>query len=194
MGFILACYYTTGSIYECSAEKLKARAVELGLKCHFKGIDDLGGWCQNTNYKPAFVSECLESFDDDIAYTDADSEIHEYPALFDNPTSDIIIRKQDFAWRKGEWMSGTFFMRNNAMSKSVVSEWNRRVADASTTRNNPYSWEQYHLGQAILSLGAEWSQLPAEYICFDNIEREVGKIKKPVFTHMQYSRKTANKK
>ena len=191
MGFVLVCYYTIGSVYEAPAKALENKAKERGVKCHVRGISDRGGWCENTDFKPVFISECMRDFNDDIAYTDADSVMHAYPSLFDSPAADIIIRKQDFRWRKGEWMSGTFFMRNCETNARVVEEWASRVSASKTTRNNPRTWEQHHLGSAIESCGASWSQLPAEYICFDHIEQEVGKIANPVFTHMQYSRKTA---
>ena len=195
MAFVLVAYCTQGSVYSDACDRLKFAANGLGINCYVQSIASRGGWCENTEYKPYFIRECLEMFPDmDIAYTDADSEIRRYPNLFDNPPADIVIRKQDFPWRKGEFMSGTFIMRNCEQVGRVVDAWINKVAAGKTVRIKPETWEQYHLGRAIIETGAGWSQLPHEYIYYDHIEQAEGKAENPVFVHMQYSRQTGNLK
>ena len=70
----------------------------------------------------------------------------------------------------------------------MVREWGKLVFMGKTVRSNPSTWEQYHMGRAIISTGINWKQLPVEYICFDHIEKTEGKISSPVITHYQYSR------
>lgn len=194
MPFILASYYTENSIYATAAASLVSSAEKLGVRCYSLGIPDRGGWCENTEYKPYFVRDCMRMFPDhDIVYTDADSMLHSYPSLFDDTDAEILIRRQVFPWRT-EFMSGTFFMRNNEDCSRVVDSWINKVAAGKTRRVRPDTWEQYHLGQAIVESGMEWKQLPHEYIYFDHIERVEGHVENPVFTHMQYSRKTADGK
>lgn len=190
MGFILVAYYTAGSIYEESAMKLMKSAEKLSVPCAFEKILDRGSWGKNTEYKPTFIRDCMIKYPNcNIAYTDADSMIHEYPILFDDPLARLIIRKQDFRWRKNEFMSGTFFMRNDVDCRMIVDSWINKVAMGETVRSNPQTWEQYHLGQAILESGIEWLQLPHKYIYYDHIEHAEGFEANPVFTHMQFSRK-----
>lgn len=193
--FKLVAYYTRNSIYEKSAIRLGEAAAALGVDCMIHGIDDRGGWCANTEYKPEYVLKCMVEYPGfDIAYTDADSMIHSYPALFDNPSADIIIRRQNFKWRQNEFMSGTFFVKNNEAGLGVVKSWAAKVAAGKTLRAKPDTWEQYRLGEAILESGVPYAQLPHEYIYFDHIERAEGFVKNPVFTHMQFSRQIGNKK
>lgn len=190
MGFILVAYYTEGDMYQESAAMLKSAAESLGIACEFVGIPSRGSWGRNTEYKPFFIKQCLEKFKDvDIAYTDADSMVHRYPDLFDNPTADIIIRKQDFPWRKNEFMSGTFFMRNTDSCMEVVNAWCGKVSSNETIRSKPETWEQHRLGQALVETGVAFSQLPHEYIYYDHIENIEGHVENPVFTHKQFSRK-----
>lgn len=191
MGFILVAYYTYGSIYENSAMLLQSAATALGVSCHVKGIRDLGGWCKNTSYKPKFIRDCMFEFAGyDIAYTDADSMIHAYPSLFDETTADVVIRKQDFPWRQNEYMSGTFFLRNSEKCAAMVSSWIDKTNSCETMRRKPETWDQALLGRAIVESGIQCEQLPHSYIYYDHIEQIEGKVENPVFTHMQYSRKT----
>jgi hypothetical protein len=179
-----------GSIYEQSAIELEKKAAALGLSCHVLGIPDRGDWCRNTEYKPFFVRDCMGRFPDkDIAYTDADSEIHRYPSLFDSPNADALVRIQDFAWRKAECLSGTFFLRNNEKCKAMVHTWINKVSAGKTVRSKPETWEQHRLGEALRESGVDWAQLPHEYVYFDHIEKAEGRVEFPVFTHKQYSRK-----
>lgn len=194
MNFILVAYYTLGSIYEKPAKALMDAAEELGVECVIKVIPDLGGWCQNTDFKPTLVKDVMLEFPDkNIVYTDADSMLHRYPVIFDCPDADVIVRKQDFPWRKNEFLSGTFFMRNNEQCRSLVDSWINKVKSGKTVRTQPETWEQYHLGRALEESGIKYAQLPHEYIYFDHIAKAEGKVENPVFTHMQYSRKTANR-
>lgn len=189
MGFVIVAYYTKGSVYEKSAMELEAAALALGVDVRVYGVDDMGGWCQNTDYKARFFMDRMLEFPGrDVAYTDADSTVHRYPALFDEPTADIIIRRQDFPWRKGEFLSGTFFMRNNENCRSVVEHWINKVRTGKTSRINPASWEQYHLGRAIVESGMEYAQLPHDYIYYDHIENAEGHVEFPYITHKQFSR------
>ena len=191
MAFVLVAYYTKGSIYEKSALELEASAAALGVNVRVYGLFDMGGWCENTNHKATFFLERMLEFPDmDIAYTDADSMVHRYPSLFDEPTADVIIRRQDFAWRKEEFLSGTFFMRNTETCRRIAESWINKVRAGRATRNNPKSWEQYHLGRAILESGADYAQLPHDYIYYDHIEQAEGHVEKPFITHKQFSRIT----
>lgn len=186
--FILVTFYTFGSAYEAPAKALVETAKSFGINAYAECVQDRGGWCRNTELKPHFVRRCMSMFPDaDIAYSDADSILHAYPSLFDAPPADITIRRQDFPWRSGEWLSGTFLLRNTPATAAMVDSWASRVGD--TVRSKPETWEQAHLGRAILESKISVSQLPPEYVCFDLIERVVGKIESPVFSHMQYSRR-----
>lgn len=191
MAFVLVAYYTIGSIYEKSALELEAAAAGLGVDVRVYGVRDMGDWCANTNYKARFfLDRMLEFPGADIAYTDADSMVHRYPALFDEPTADVIIRKQDFPWRKNEFLSGTFFMRNNETCRGIVESWINKVRIGKTSRKIPESWEQYHLGRAIVESGVEYAQLPHDYIYYDHIENAEGHVEFPYITHKQFSRIT----
>jgi len=194
MGFVLVAYATKNSIYEKSLALLIAAAEKLGVQSYFELISDKGGWEKNTEYKPYFVKDCMTKFPDcNIAYTDADSMIHAYPILFDSTQSQALIRKQDFPWRKNEFLSGTFFLKNCEQCANAVNIWINKVAAGKTVRSKPETWEQFHLGRALSEACVNYEQLPHDYIYYDHIERVEGKVEKPVITHMQYSRKICNK-
>lgn len=193
MKFIIVAYYTNNSIYESASDKLAFAANKLEIPHYIYGIPSRGGWCENTEYKPYFVRECMDEFPYmNIIYTDADSVVCKYPVLFDNPDADVIIRKQDFPWRKNEFMSGTFFLRNNDACKKMVDTWIQYVEAGKTVRSKPETWEQAHLGRAIVDSGVNYAQLPHDYIYYDHMEQIEGKVDEPVFVHMQYSRKTGH--
>jgi hypothetical protein len=191
MAFVLVAYYTKGSVYEKSAMELEAAALKLGIDVRVYGVPDMGGWCENTNYKARFfLDRMLEFPGADIAYTDADSMVHRYPVLFDDPPADVVIRRQDFPWRKEEFLSGTFFMRNNETCRRIVESWINKVRTGRASRNKPESWEQYHLGRAIVESGTDYAQLPHDYIYYDHIEKAEGHVECPYITHKQFSRIT----
>lgn len=190
MGFILVAYATRNSIYEESLKQLMDAADKLGVRSYFQLINDRGGWGKNTEYKPHFIKHCMEQFHDcDIAYTDADSILHSYPELFDSTEAEALVRKQDFPWRKNEFLSGTFFLRNTERCRLAVGLWINKVEAGKTVRSKPETWEQYHMGRALDEAAVEYRQLPHWYIYYDHMERAEGVVENPVITHMQYSRK-----
>lgn len=194
MKFILVSYYTPGGIYEESALKLGAAAMSIGVDFRAYSVPDMGGWCANTDYKARFVLDRMLEFPDrNVAYTDADSLILRYPELFDEPEADFLIRRQDFPWRKGEFLGGTFLVRNGVAARNTVELWVDKVNDGSSRREDPTSWEQYRFGQAILESGASWKQLPHGYVYYDHTEQIEGRLEEPYFAHKQFSRITCRK-
>lgn len=181
MSFIVCGYYTKDTIYEEMAQTLEASLQKFKVPFYIQRIKSRGNWHDNTSYKPTFLLEMLEKFDDDIIYVDCDAEFFEYPKLFDDLNCNVGVHYFDRSLHgsscKGfEVLSGTIFLRNCDSVKDQVELWEvlcKRTVD---------TWDQKHLESV---LAGDFYNLPEEYcVIFDVMSH----VKSPVIKHYQASR------
>lgn len=188
MNFIVCAYYTKNTIYEEKAQTLKQSLVKYNIPFYLEGIDNLGDWSKNTNYKPTFLKEMLDKFPNkDIVYVDVDAEFFSFPELFnvlslyENVNVGLYLLDRSQVYKRGqkgfEVLSGTIFLKNNnSKVKQIVSNW------ILECKNNPRQWDQKSLEKV---LNGDFYKLPAEYCCiFDRMDF----VKNPVILHYQASR------
>ncbi len=196
--WMLVTYYTPeyeDVFFRC----LKSSLDVLKSLYYIEKIPDLGGWKENTDYKPEFILKSLNMFSSDIVITDVDSQLNEYPVLFDNIPKEYDIAVHTMDWflhygrptdvGKSELLSGTLYLRNNTRVKKLVKLW--------IEKSKYHSWEQQALQEAIKEMGEliKVYDLPREYCYITSTPKRInnGKvavpIKNPIIEHYQVSRK-----
>ncbi len=142
--------YYTKSYSEVMNNYLLPSLIRWQLPYYVEEIKDLGSWKANTDFKPYFILQCLNKFNDDVVFTDADSVIHKFPILFwaiqNYDLAYHLLRWADhYPWQrnsnKTEVLSGTLFLKNNEKIRQLISKW--------IELSNTSGWEQVALGKAI---------------------------------------------
>lgn len=187
VNWIVIAYYTKGTIYEGIVENLRRTLNNLNIPHRIVGIDDLGSWQKNTQYKPKFIKKMLgENKGYNLVYVDADAEFIEYPDYFNDlsKNSDVNISvleldhsKYKRKTKEPEILSGTIFLRNNEVVIGIVDDWIKEC------ELNPDKWDQVTLSTILRKYG--FHNLPERYcVIFDYM----ASVKNPVIKHFQASR------
>ena len=180
--FIVIAYYTLGTLYEEHAKKLERSLIFHHIPCQIQGVENLGSWHKNVNYKPTFIKEMMELHRPrSVVYVDVDAEFMQYPTLFEQLNCEIAVHEFDRSWYnpkfKGtEILSGTIFLSNNDTTRSLVDEWEKMCQD------NPRDWDQRSLAKVLSN---NFYRLPENYCCiFDTMKS----VENKVIVHYQASR------
>jgi len=183
MKFIIVGYYTRNTLYEKQAKKFIVSLKRFDIPYYVEGIDNLGDWYKNCNYKPVFIKKMLLKFPKlNIVYVDVDARFLKYPILFETLDCDIAVHNFDRSaygkHAKGfEILSGTVFLKNNKEVYKLVEEWERKCKEF------PHDWEQRSLQKV---LHGRFYNLPPEYC---TIIDTMSFVKEPVIVHNQVSRR-----
>jgi len=185
--FIVVGYYTRNSIYESASQVLARSLNRHNIPYYIEGVDDLGSWIKNVNYKPTFIKRMMLKFiDTNIVYVDCDAEFLTYPSLFDTLDCNIAVHLFNRSlYVAGQWpdevLSGTIFLKSCKETFELVDKWEQECI------NNPGKWDQKSLQKV---LNGNFYKLPAEYCkIFDTMKS----VKEPVIVHYQLSRKMRRK-
>ena len=195
--FIICSYFTIDTPYQDVAhEFLMSSLYERHIAdSDIRGIISLGSWSKNTSYKPTFIKQMLEHHPDkNIVFLDADAEVLQYPALFDqvpkecNIAVHLLDRDKWYNRNTGgddELLSGTLFVRNCKESHDIVDRWRELCAV------QPTKWEQKLLQDVIKERNEKIFELPISY-CYiktlPNGSEPHVKCEFPVIVHNQVSR------
>jgi hypothetical protein len=175
---VVVGYYTRGTGYEAEFHEMAASAHRMGLEVDGLGIDSMGGWQRNTQYKATFLRDMVRKhWGKTIVYTDADSRFLRYPGLLDESS----FRGIRYRLRRGkELLSGTLQIHCDESTASLMDRW------VSECENNPRLWDQKTLEIAASKWTGQISEFPYEYCTiFDDNDRPA----EPVIVHNQASRK-----
>lgn len=161
--------------YKPFADELEYSLNMFKLKYEIRPIKSFGKWELNCNYKPVFIKEMMEKYNQPVVWLDADATVESYPTLFDNTTADIAVH-----FRNGvELLSGTIFFNNTPKAKELIDIWEKRA------KEQPHELDQVSLAYAKTCWKGEVKRLPERYCnIFDLMN-----IPNPVITHHQASRK-----
>ncbi len=180
--FIVIGYFTRGSFYEDYAQTLVETLERYNVLYHIEGVEDLGDWYKNVNYKPTFIKRMLNKFPEhNIVYVDCDAKFFGYPKLFEEIEDNIAVHrfnKSHFHRKlKGfEVLSGTIFLKNTEETYKIVERWEKQC------KRKPRQWDQKSLEQV---LGGNFYNLPERYCKIFNI---VYPVENPIIVHYQASR------
>jgi len=169
-------YYT--ALYQPEAENLiKSLNNFSDIKYEVEQREESGNWERNTHYKAIYIKEKLT---EPVIWTDADSVLRQYPALFETIDCDFAAH-----WFKdGELISATTYWNNTPKAHELLDSW--------IHLNNiyPENWDQVNLQNALNGIdNINLYRLPPEYNCIFDLSREYYGELKPVFEHFQASRK-----
>lgn len=188
--------FITEGVYELElAQHLLTSLDKLRIPYYIETIENKGTWLKNVAEKPAVAYRALENNPSkNIVLLDADSEILQYPKLFNE-----IPEKYDLACHFLEWeswygykenktkelLTGTMFLRNNDKVKELCKQWYDRA-------NNNHEWEQKSLASVVTNSNIKIYNLPLSY-CYiftlPNGKEPLVKIDNPHIVHYQASRR-----
>jgi len=178
---LIVSYYTT--LYQFEAENLERSLIKFlpEISYNIEEYPESGSWEKNTHYKAIFIKEKLTQ---PIIWTDADSELKQYPKLFDEVDCDVA-----FHWFKSsELISGTMYWNNTEKSHELLDSWIR------LNQLFPNKWDQVNLQTALNEIeDIKVIKLPPEYNFIFDLSREYYGNLNPVFEHYQASRKYKNR-
>jgi len=196
-GVAVVGYYTKGTIYEPMARTLVKSLEKFYPHYFIEGIDNLGSWWANTQYKPTFIKSMLETLpkDIDIVYVDVDAEFLRVPWAFKDWYNDpgmelgaYMFDRSEYKHSEGgkELLSGTVYFANTEWVMDIVCAWEQQC------ESNPMTFDQKCLEEVLQEQcgrfpGFRCKTIPPEYIkIFDRMNHLVTD---PVITHYQASRK-----
>uniref|UniRef100_A0A6M3KGG2 Putative nucleotide-diphospho-sugar transferase n=1 Tax=viral metagenome TaxID=1070528 RepID=A0A6M3KGG2_9ZZZZ len=194
--WIVVAFVTHDTVYELElAQHLLPSLEKIGLPHYIEVIDNKGSWLKNVAEKPAVAYRALEKYPSkNIILLDADSEILEYPKLFNEIPEEYDLACHFLEWEswygyKGdktkELLSGTMFLRNNDKIKELCKQWYDRA-------NNNHEWEQKSLASVIVNSEVKIFSLPLSYCYIKTLpsgEEPIVKIDNPTIVHFQASRR-----
>jgi hypothetical protein len=198
--FVICAFVTESTPYEQVAKEyllpsLKENKIEYDLEI----VPNLGSWIKNTAYKATFARLMLEKHTGkNIVLLDADSRIFSYPIIFDNIPIEFDIGafildrnvwyNNDYGDQRYEFLSGTLFIRNSAVSHYLVKEWENRCKDTG-------EWEQKILAKVLKERNVPIFKLPMAYCYITSLPDGSSPnivCENPVICHYQMSRKYRN--
>jgi hypothetical protein len=173
----IVSYYT--ALYQFEAENLEKSLTKFlpNISFSIEERPDSGNWEINTHYKAIFIKEKLTQ---PIVWADADSQMKQYPKLFDNIDCDFAAH-----WFKDEELiSATMYWNNTPKAHELLDSW------IHLNKVFPKNWDQVNLQNALKDINdIKVVRLPPEYNFITDLSREHYGNLKPVFEQYQASRK-----
>ena len=195
--FLVIAYATKNDYYEELSNNLKNSCISNNIPLHLELIESLGSWENNTHFKASFIKRCIENNKEytSFVYVDVDAVFRSYPTIFDNMEHDVAFRIENFKWRPNEPLSGTIFFKKSDGVIKLLDDWIEINNQIKAERNNPLTWEQFHLKSA-LDRNSELSflNLPPEYCYVDTHSKNLYPLITPIIYHYQASRITCKNK
>lgn len=189
---LFIAYYTRNTPYEQEAVALRASLDALGLWYDIRGVDSLGSWQKNTQYKARFVREMLNTHLGPMTYIDVDALVLQPPVLLDTLDCDIAAAK----FGGHELLSGTVYFGNTPKSRETVDRWIalcEQYPDRFPGGLLPHfpsgglAWDQRMLDIAIRQTGAGFVELPPEYTYIVELSQKRYPGVQPVILHTRGS-------
>lgn len=198
----IGAFYTKNTKYEDLYKfYLQKSAIQLNLEVNAIEVNNEKDWYKNVANKPRIIKEMLENMPQNecLVFLDVDSEIKQYPKLFDEIPEDCDIGFHLLDWNSHygykhnpsikEVLSGTLFLRNNDRIKNLCDKWFRGAYNSKI-------WEQKVL-QKLLEIESNIKTylLPIEYCFINSRPRNLPPLEKckPIIVHYQASREMKKK-
>jgi hypothetical protein len=132
---------------------------EYDIPHHIELFPGKGTWQKNNHYKADFIYEKLQRYQQPIVWLDADTEIRQYPDLFNTLKCDIAVN-----YFKGKQLcGGVMYFDYSPAAFTLIQLWQEENA------RHPDRWESDNLDRAIEKMMPHITihQLPREYCTFD---------------------------
>lgn len=196
--FVMVSFFTIDTPYEKEVKNLIKSLEALKLDYYIEGIEDLGGWVMNTQYKPVLIERALKMSGKPVVCVDADAIVKKHPKLFES-MKDIdfaayfpnSMRDRDKELFPGidfimdRLLSGTVYFNYTDGAFRLLEMWKMRCLEDNRTI------DQNLLLDCVKSLKDEIliKPLPLSYCQIYDIVRNKGAA---VIEHFQASRRHRN--
>ena len=138
---LIVGFYTTNSIYEREANRMKASAARLGLSVALTPVPSVGTWVRNASMKAEFLSNARRSRRGPLLYVDVDAVFHGDPwPLLDGMKGDIGVCRDPLT---GELLAGTILINDTAAAQDLLDVWKGRC------NRDPDVWDQVALAEIL---------------------------------------------
>ena len=144
--------------YEIECYKLldDLRSWKIPHEIHF--IEGKGSWLKSVLHKAIFIKEMMLKHNRPIVWLDADTEIKQYPQLFEEITEDFAVNYFEPTIACG----GVLFFNTTPKGIKLLDAWITEIY------NNPGDNDQVNLYKAIQkNPDVSIKHLPREYCTFD---------------------------
>lgn len=189
----IVAFYTKNTGYEKEIKKLQISVKKMNHDIYVEGIKNLGSWDLNTKHKPYLVLNAMERYPDEdyFLFLDADAIVNKKIPT-ENITGDIAVCHKviESKKQKGWLLSGTIFIKNNDKMKKIMNEW------IDINKKNPKIFDQDTLYTVLKNnfQKLDIQRLSLIYCKINGSKNSVHKkIKNPVISHNQASRKLKGK-
>jgi hypothetical protein len=170
-------YYTPN--YQPYAARLENSLKKFNLCYCIEPVVDTGVWDINTKNKPKLIKKFLSRHQKAI-WTDADSKVLKYPALFESISCDIGFHQ----FQNKELLSGTVIFCNTPKAHEILDRWQEL-----NFSKNSLGWDQTNLQHIVETDSTiDVYHLPPEYCCIFDRSKEFYQGLDPVTEHYQASR------
>lgn len=185
---LYTAFFTTNTIYEQEAARLRRSLDRLGLEHDIRPVADRGDWMKNAALTASHVCAVLADHPDRfVVQLDADAVVWSHPKLFDElieaGNCDVAVH-----YRAGvEMLNGTVFFAPTAAAKAVAATYLDLIESCPGCTN-----EQTMLAKSIEQHrgAARIVWLPAAYAWIGDIHKreDLSPFTEPVIEHLQASR------
>ncbi len=200
--YIFVSFFTVDTGYEKEVQNLVSSLDSLALPYYIEGIESLGNWIVNTQYKPILIRRALDMFRRSVVCIDADAMVRRNPVLFDTLNADFAayvansMRRIDaemFPDTHGKaaidmLLSGTIWFNDTPQARALLEMWRKRcIAE-------PGVIDQTLLLECLKKMMGEISfyPLPLSYCKVFDYDAQREGCKEPVIEHYQASRRLKN--
>lgn len=196
--FIITSFFTINTPYEKEIKNLINSLENFNLNYYIEGIEDLGGWVINTQYKPILIEKVLKMSGKPVICIDADAIVKKYPKLFEsmknvdfaayfpnsmrNKDKDLF---PDINFIIDRLLSGTIYFNNTKGAFKLLDMWRLKCLEDRRTI------DQNLLLDCVKALKDEIiiRPLPLSYCQIYDIVRTKGEA---IIEHFQASRRHRN--
>lgn len=177
-------FYTSN--YSKIVKPLKKSLNKFGYSVHMEELLPIGKWEENISIKPEYILKCLNQFNEDLLWIDADGVI-ERPIPIDEinrnyPNFYIMSwRAEESHWKLvHELVSATMYFPNNNESRDLLEEWVARQ------KQDRMIWDQRVLSEVLNSGKYEYEILPPEWCYIEKYHKNI--VTNPIISQHQASR------
>lgn len=190
---LIVSYYTKETLYQLEVQNLIASCEKWQLEYHIEPIASFGSWERNCAYKPFFLLEKLQQFNQPIFWVDADAIFLQKPQHLQQFEGDFAVRINDWGdEHPSQVISGSLYVNATQGAERVLKAWAKECLDkfADPTRAEEL-WDQIALRDVINREvpGAKILPLPIEYMTIVDHPHEGKELGSVVIGHYQASRR-----
>lgn len=186
---VIVSFYTKGTPYQIEVQNLIASCEKFSLEYEICGIESQGSWELNCAYKPFFILEQLEKWQQPILWVDADGVFMKSPLWQESFDKDLSVRIEPVPdHHPSKVISSTVFVRPEGAD--LIRMWIQNCRDIlfDSERKQEF-WDQIALRDVVLQNWDRISPMPLSYAKIFDHPKDLVHVIDPVIEHFQASRR-----